>query len=80
MALLERVFPAHEQVLTEVGPRLIANFRNHMIQTVLGTLLNFLVQTYSAICFTLLYFDLRIRKEGFDLELAARQQAAPTTS
>jgi hypothetical protein len=46
---------------------------------VLSTLLNFLVQTYGAICFTLLYFDLRIRKEGYDLELAARQQAAPTS-
>jgi hypothetical protein len=29
------------------------------------------------ICLTLFYFDLRIRKEGFDLELAAQQQMAP---
>jgi len=28
---------------------------------------------------TLLYFDLRIRKEGYDLELAARQQAGVPT-
>jgi hypothetical protein len=33
------------------------------------------VETYSAVCFTLMYFDLRIRKEGFDLELAAKQQS-----
>jgi hypothetical protein len=80
IGLLQRVFPASEQVMTGAGPRLIPNFRNQAIQTVLGTLLNILVQTYSAICFTLLYFDLRIRKEGFDLELAARQQAAPRLS
>ncbi len=38
----------------------------------------FLVQmvagAYGAICVTLIYFDLRVRKEGFDLEVAARQQ------
>ena len=32
-------------------------------------------QAYAAICVTLLYFDLRIRKEGFDLEMAARQHS-----
>ncbi len=80
IGLLERVLPTYEVVTTQFGPRVFPNFSNHAIQTVLGTLLNFLVQTYSAICFTLLYFDLRIRKEGFDLELAARQQAAPTLS
>jgi hypothetical protein len=34
------------------------------------------VQAFAAVCYTLLYFDLRIRKEGIDLELAAREQAS----
>ncbi|HLJ95995.1 MAG TPA: hypothetical protein VKU02_22665 [Gemmataceae bacterium] len=75
---LQRVLPSAELVPTAAGLRAIPNFRNQAIHIVLNTLINFLVQTYSAICFTLLYFDLRIRKEGFDLELAARQQAAPS--
>ena len=51
-----------------------------VLQTLVTALVNILVQTYGAVCLTLLYFDLRIRKEGFDLELAARQQATPTVS
>lgn len=35
------------------------------------TLLNLLFSSYGTICLTLAYFDLRTRKEGFDLELAA---------
>src|SRR5260370_9254154 len=35
IAMLERVFPANQLVTTDTGPRLISNFRNHMIQTVL---------------------------------------------
>ncbi len=37
-------------------------------------LVQYLVAAYSAICWTLFYFDLRIRKEGYDLELAAKPQ------
>lgn len=73
--VLEALLPSVEYVRTAFGlqPRII-NFRNHAIQTVILQLLSILVQTYGAICLTLLYFDLRIRKEGFDLELAAREQ------
>ena len=39
--------------------------------------ISILFATYSAICTTLIYFDLRARKEGYDLELAARREAAP---
>jgi hypothetical protein len=78
--VLERLLPGNEMVITQAGLRQSPNLRNEVIQIVLSTALNFLVQTYSAICFTLFYFDLRIRKEGFDLELAAKQQAAPAVS
>jgi hypothetical protein len=54
-------------------------YRNYVINVLVIQLVNILVQTYLAVCITLLYFDIRIRKEGFDLELAAQQQspAAP---
>jgi hypothetical protein len=84
--LLELVIPSTERVPIDqadagFGLRGLAytevfNYRNYAINTVLGQLVNILVQTFQAVCLTLLYFDLRIRKEGFDLELAARQQAA----
>ena len=40
-------------------------------------LIDVAVDTYGNVCFALAYFDIRIRKEGFDLEVAARQQVAP---
>jgi hypothetical protein len=70
------VLPAQELVATDAGPQTVINVRNQMIDTLVSSLLQILVQTYGAVCTTLLYFDLRIRKEGFDLELAAREQAA----
>jgi len=33
------------------------------------------VQSYQAVGMTLVYFDLRIRKEGYDLEMSAEQDA-----
>jgi hypothetical protein len=51
------------------------SYNNHVLLTVVEFLLTTLVQTYSAICTTLLYFDLRIRKEGYDLELAVQQSS-----
>jgi hypothetical protein len=50
------------------------SYPNHVIHTLIGFLLQTLVQTYYNICITLFYFDVRIRKEGYDLELAAGQQ------
>jgi hypothetical protein len=86
--LLEFVIPSTEHVpidrpdagfgLRGLDYTEIFNYRNYAINTVVGQLVNILVQTFEAVCLTLLYFDLRIRKEGFDLELAARQQAANT--
>lgn len=77
--LLNTVLPSTEMVPSASGPRIIINFGNYAIQTVVGVLVNILVESYGAICWTLFYFDLRNRKEGFDLELAARQQAAPAS-
>jgi hypothetical protein len=36
-----------------------------------------LLTSYAAICTTLLYFDLRARKEGFDLEVAVQSGTSP---
>lgn len=81
--LLERVLPSYDAVPIEVAPRafgqpavrLVVNRGNLYINTIVTQLANILVQTYTAVCITLFYFDLRIRKEGFDLELAAREQS-----
>jgi hypothetical protein len=70
------VLPAYEMVTTSTGVRSIPNYTNNTIHVVVSFLVNTLVQTYNAVCMTLLYFDLRIRKEGFDLELAAQQQSS----
>ncbi len=43
------------------------------IHTVLAALVQTLVAPWSSIAWILLYYDLRIRKEGFDLELLARE-------
>jgi hypothetical protein len=76
---LERVLPSHELVTTATGLRAVVHYPNFVVNQLVTYLVNSLVQSYSAVCWTLLYFDLRIRKEGFDLELAAQQQA-PTSS
>jgi hypothetical protein len=70
------VLPTYEMVATPTGTKAIPNYTNNAIQVVVNFLVNTLVQTYNAVCMTLLYFDLRIRKEGFDLELAAQQQSS----
>ncbi len=63
-------------------PMVTVQLRGHAVQAINPTnyaiillilqFVNILLQTYTDICATLLYLDLRIRKEGFDLELAAR--------
>jgi hypothetical protein len=75
------VLPSTERVPTGSGLGYTEVFvwHNYVINTLAGQLLGILVQTFQAVCMTLLYFDLRIRKEGFDLELASRIQAPTTT-
>jgi hypothetical protein len=52
------------------GFRVEVNPLNHVISSLTGQLVQILFASYIAVCTTLLYLDLRIRKEGFDLELA----------
>jgi hypothetical protein len=77
-APLELVIPAYERVQTEFGlQQRLVSYPNYVIQIAVSTLIGILASCYHSICITLFYFDLRIRKEGFDLELAARQQQPP---
>jgi hypothetical protein len=73
VGLFEEVIPSTELIESDRGEMEVLNFRNYAIQVLLSTLLIILVQTYRSVCWTLLYFDLRIRKEGYDIELAARE-------
>jgi hypothetical protein len=50
------------------------NYVNYAIFVVFDFALELLVSIYGSVCLTLLYFDIRIRKEGFDLDLAAQEQ------
>src|SRR5262249_46339786 len=68
---LGTVLPPQEVIPVENGLRVKVNPLNHIIITLISELAAILFATYLAVCTTLLYFDLRIRKEGFDLELAA---------
>src|SRR5262245_18633310 len=82
---LEFLLPSREEVPTEEPFTPFGDFaqrftyRNYVINAVVEQLVGILVQAFDAVCMTLLYFDLRIRKEGFDLELAAKQQGATTS-
>ena len=59
-------------------------FAGYLISGVLGALVYLfcvaLVSQFSGIVLTLLYFDLRIRKEGYDIELLARSLDAPVVA
>ena len=72
---LNQFLPAMEMVPGPGGvvQQKLVSFPNFVIQQVASFLVTVLGQSYQAICMTLIYFDLRIRKEGFDLELAALQ-------
>jgi hypothetical protein len=67
--------PASETVpVAGGGFRIVTHYRNQVIHTIVTNLVNILFSAYLAVCLTLLYFDLRIRKEGYDLEMAAASQ------
>lgn len=76
---LNAALPAQEIVPAANGVRLQVNPVNHFIDTAVTQGVNILLTTYIAVCTTLLYLDLRIRKEGFDLELAAQLGEEPDT-
>jgi hypothetical protein len=72
--ILNQLFQPLEVVPSDTGPRIVLrSYGLYVVAQVVNFLLAIAVQSYSAVCTTLLYFDLRIRKEGFDLELAAQQ-------
>lgn len=68
---LESALPSRQLVPVGGGVRVVVDETNHIVNTVVTQLVNILFATYIAVCTTLVYLDLRIRKEGFDLELAA---------
>jgi hypothetical protein len=72
--LLPGLVPKSQDVTLELAFEL-ASYPNYVIGVIVGFLATTLAGTYYSVCLTLFYFDLRIRKEGYDLELAAKQQA-----
>ncbi len=72
--VLEKFAPSAEVVLDARGfpANVRYNRTNQIIHVLVTTPITILFSTYGTICLTLAYFDLRTRKEGFDLELAAR--------
>lgn len=65
------VLPPQEVIPVQNGFRIEVNPLNHVIDTLVVALIQILFYSYLAVCTTLMYLDLRIRKEGFDLELMA---------
>src|SRR6185295_11634853 len=49
-----------------------------LISNVMQTLISILIAPLYSIAVTLLYYDMRIRKEGFDLEMLSRAVSKPT--
>jgi len=50
-----------------------------LTSSILNGILSILLTPISAIAVTLLYYDFRIRKEGFDLEMLSQSMGGPTT-
>jgi hypothetical protein len=69
------VMPAQEVIPGPNGPQVKFNPLNHVVITLVTQLIGIVFSTYTAVCVTLLYLDLRIRKEGYDLEMAALRGA-----
>jgi hypothetical protein len=74
--VLQAFLPVTSAVRTEAQTIMVTNYPNYVVNVVVTQIVNILVRTYEAVCWTLFYFDIRIRKEGLDLELAAQQQSA----
>jgi hypothetical protein len=69
---LNEFFPPQNQVPSNDGDITALNAPNYIFTTLISQLVETLFLTYFAVCANLLYLDLRIRKEGFDLVLAAQ--------
>jgi len=79
---VREVLPIENDIPSANGQFVKINTLNYFIVMSMIICSDTLYRTYSAVCSTMIYLDLRIRKEGFDLELAARldeeQNAART--
>jgi hypothetical protein len=75
--MLAVALPPFEQVPQGLGVAIVVNWPNHVAVTIVGFLVQVAAGTFGAIAATLLYFDSRIRKEGFDLELMATRMGRP---
>lgn len=73
--VLATVLPPAEIVQTQFSYTQKYNVGNYVTMQVIDFVVQTLFSTFSAICMTLAYFDIRVRKEAFDLELVARQNA-----
>ena len=75
--VLERAFPPGGPRITPEWTLEIPDYNvgYFAINQVVYFLIQVLLTAYGTICVTLIYFDLRARKEGFDLEIAARKQS-----
>jgi hypothetical protein len=66
----------YEVVKTNLGPQQhLVSIPYLVINNAVMFCITVVLQAFQASCMTLLYFDLRIRKEGFDLELLALDKA-----
>jgi hypothetical protein len=75
--ILGQLLKPFDLVLTDSGMQFtLYSYPRYLAAQVVSYLLVVVVGSYSEVCVTLLYFDLRFRKEGFDLELAAGQSIA----
>jgi len=74
--MMQRFMPSMTFVTTSQGLDIVVNPVNLLIDNLVVQAAAVLVGSYNAVCTTLMYFDLRARKEGFDLELAAQKESA----
>jgi hypothetical protein len=55
-----------------------SDFALLVVQAIVGILASLLVEPFQAAVFTVLYYDLRVRKEGLDIELMAQAAGSPS--
>jgi len=72
------------QVLVQIGIGFVSVLgfgpgNGSIIPSILENLVSLLLTPISAIAVTLLYYDFRIRKEGFDLEILSQSMGGPAT-
>lgn len=77
--VIGRLLGGSETVIITEPPYLdprVYDLKLYAIARVIEFFIGLVISCYISICTTMLYFDLRIRKEGYDLKLAAEQVEA----